>query len=51
MVLAATVFTITNAFSVLLLKMGILMCVVGLFNECVSLMEKTANHNFKEFGT
>jgi len=35
----------------LLLKIAILMCVVYLFNEYVSLMEKTVNHNFKEFGT
>jgi len=49
--LAAAVLTITNAFSMLMLKMGILMCVIDLFNEYVSLMEKAVNHNFKEFGT
>jgi hypothetical protein len=51
MMLSATVFTVTNAFSMLQLKMGILMCVVDLFNDFVTLMEKTVNQNFKESGT
>ena len=35
----------------LLLKMGILMCVIDLFNDYVSPMETTVNHNFKVYGT
>ena len=35
----------------LLLKMDILMCVVDLFNDYVSPMENTVNHNFKKSGT
>jgi hypothetical protein len=49
--LAATVFTITKEFSMLPLKTDILMCVVDLFNDYVTPMEKTGNHNFKESGT
>jgi hypothetical protein len=49
--LAAKFFTITKVFSMLLLKMDILMCVVDLFNDYVSPMEKAVNHTFKESGT
>ena len=36
MMLAATVFTITKAFSMLLLKTDILMCVIDLFNDYIT---------------